>query len=47
MGILKIITPLFLAVTFASANVMANDTDADSVADKLEKCPNTALSSFV
>jgi hypothetical protein len=39
---MKIITPLFLCVTFSSANVMANDADADGVADSLDKCPNTA-----
>ncbi|NOR41943.1 MAG: hypothetical protein GQ572_01310 [Gammaproteobacteria bacterium] len=42
MSMMKIITPLFLCVTFASANVMANDADADGVADSLDKCPNTA-----
>ncbi len=42
MKLLKIMTPLFLFATFASANVMANDADADGVADKLDKCPNTA-----
>ncbi|NOQ68911.1 MAG: hypothetical protein GQ573_02175 [Gammaproteobacteria bacterium] len=42
MRLIKIISPLFLSVTFASANVMANDADADGVADKLDKCPNTA-----
>ncbi len=42
MRIIKIITPLFLSVTFASANVKAYDADADGVADKLDKCPNTA-----
>ena len=40
--VMKIITMLFLSVTFASTNLKANDTDADGVADKLDKCPNTA-----
>lgn len=31
-----------MSVTFAPANVMANDADADGVEDKLDKCPNTA-----
>jgi len=39
---MRIITLLFLSVFFASANVMANDADADGVEDKLDKCPNTA-----
>ena len=39
---MRIITPLFLFVTFVPANVMANDADADGVADNLDKCPNTA-----
>ena len=34
--------PLFLFVAFSSTNLMANDADADGVADKLDKCPNTA-----
>ena len=40
---MRITTLLFLSVTFASANVMANDADADGVADKLDKCPNYLL----
>lgn len=32
----------FLLVTFAPANVMANDTDNDGVADEMDKCPDTA-----
>ena len=39
---MRIITLLFLSVTFSSAKVMANDADADGVADNLDKCPNTA-----
>ena len=39
---MRIKTLLFLSVTFAPANVMANDADADGVVDKLDKCPNTA-----
>jgi len=39
---MRIKTLLFLSVTFVSANVMANDADADGVADKLDRCPNTA-----
>ena len=39
---MRIITALSLSVIFATANVMANDTDSDGVENKLDKCPNTA-----
>lgn len=39
---MRIISTLFLFVSFASGNVMANDADADGVEDKMDKCPNTA-----
>ncbi len=39
---MRMIIPLFLSLAFASANVMANDADADGVADELDKCPDTA-----
>ncbi len=42
MRLKKIMMPLFLSVTFTSAEVIANDADADGVADKLDKCPDTA-----
>ena len=42
MRVIKVISPIILSVTFVSANVMANDADADGVVDKLDKCPNTA-----
>lgn len=39
---MRIISLLYLSMFFATANVMANDADADGVEDKLDKCPNTA-----
>lgn len=39
---MNIILQILMGISFASANVMANDADADGVADELDKCPDTA-----
>lgn len=33
---------LFLSISFTAVNVTANDTDADGIEDRLDKCPDTA-----
>ena len=39
---MKNISLLFMLASLTSAYVIANDTDADGVEDKLDHCPNTA-----